>query len=156
MNQKITKGTIMFAWITEEELEWLMMLHEFEERAEEFEIESIGEGLNKFRENMNNEDTRVCDRALRGLREEGMIQMDARDIAGELSDIKVVEITQRGRKLIDEAKCIFEEKKEEPASADLKLREMEKKEKRKEEGIDILKDVCASTASFVLEKIFRG
>lgn len=155
MNQEITKRTIMFAWITQEELEWLMLLNELEENKEELEIENIEEGLMKLIDSMSSEELKQRDRALYGLQEEGMIQMDAVDIAGELNDIGV-EIKQRGRKLINEAKCIFGEKKGELTEIDLKLREMEKKEKWKEEGVGILKDACVSTASLVLEKVFRG
>ena len=155
MDQEITKRTMMFAWITQEELEWLMLLNELEERKDDLEIENIGKGLFKLFENMSSEEVKQRDRALYGLQEEGMIQMEAENIAGELNDIEV-EIKQRGRKLINEAKCILEEEKGELTEIDLKLREMEKKEKWMEVGIGILKDACVSTASLVLEKVFRG
>ncbi|MGN0507241.1 MAG: hypothetical protein ACI4FZ_11825 [Lachnospiraceae bacterium] len=159
MNTDTMKRKIMFAWITEEELNWLMILNELEESAEEFEIESIGEGLDKLMENMNNKDIRLRDEALYGLQEEGLIQMDAEPFAGDLNCIDV-EIKQRGRKVLKEAKCILEEKNSELPELELSLIEMKKKEafkeKVKEKAIDGLMDFAKTAATIVFQRVFFG
>lgn len=155
MNTDIMKSKIMFAWITADELNWLMILHQLEERAEEFEIESIGEGLDKLLENMNSEEIRKRDMALRGLHEDGLIRMDAEDIAGDLSCIEI-EIKQRGRKVYDEAIRILEEREPELSEVQVKLQDMEKKENRKEKAIELIIDFAKSAATTVLQRIFFG
>lgn len=144
------KRIVMFTWLDEEEMDWLFMLDELETRKDEFEIEDLVDGLGKFI--MTEEEMARRDRALLGLREEGLIKMDA--VFFEYLDVKELSITQRGRKVLAEARCILKESEPERSFVDNKLIEMEKKDKQKESIMEFTISVGVSVASAILNKVF--
>ena len=150
METIMNKRTVMFAWVTEEELGWLFTLNELKENKDLFGNQDVTQGLHMLFENMTNEDVEIRNRALLGLSEEGLITMDSEDIFGEL-EIKDVFITQRGKKLLIEAERILYEqdygkKNKEERTA--------KKEKVRKEVFDFLNDYGIPLAVTVIKSVF--
>ena len=156
MDVKIIKRCNMFTWITQQELEWLLVLEQLEDRQEELEIDDIADGLNKLSACKNLGELREVSECLRGLQEERLIEADTVDLENRM--VSELRITCRGRKVLAEAKCILFEAESETAVVFDKLQKENKKQERKDAlkgaGLDLVVGITSSLAETVLNRVF--
>lgn len=145
------KREVMFAWLDQEEIAWLYILEQLDDSKEEMGISDIADGLNRMQGTMTIAQSDKCGEALSGLREEGLIEIDGdtRDL-----DIDSLVITRRGRKVLAEAKAVWDECGAESSVSDKSRTDEDKKSKLNVETILSRLNTVTSIAANILQCVY--
>lgn len=151
MQRTNVKREVMFAWLDQEEIAWLYILEQLDDRKDEMGISDIAEGLNRMQGNMTIAQSDKCGEALRGLCEEGLIEIDGdtRDL-----DIDSLVITRRGRKVLAEAKAVWDECGAESSVSDKSRTDENEKSKLNGETILSWIEKATSIAANILQCVY--
>lgn len=139
----------MFAGLDQEEIAWLYVLEQLDDRKEEMGISDIAEGLNRMQGTMTIDQSDKCGEALRGLCEEGLIDIGD----GDTKDLNIdsLVITRRGRKILAEAKAVCDECGAKSSVSDKSRTNEDKKSKLNGETILSLLNTATSIAANILQ-----
>lgn len=152
MQRTNVKREVMFAWLDQEEIAWLYILEQLDDRKDEMEIANIAEGLNRMQGTMTIDQSDKCGEALRGLCEEGLIDIGG----GDTKDLNIdsLVITRRGRKILAEAKVIWDECGAESSVSDKSRTDEDKKSKLNGETILSWLNTATSIAANILQCVY--